>query len=161
MESERWELYDASEPEKLRNSRRIWIAAAVMIALLGLGVCIALCVLARPETGTAMMIAAIAVSTLTGWIDISISYFAVSELKHIEKHTEAMLKGERKTEEGPFTLTNERLRVKKGVGMVRLDGPRGSVQVFDGKAKRLQGVTIRSVESVYGFVVACEVERCG
>ena len=71
-----------------------------------------------------------------------------------------MQKGERKTEEGPFRLTGERLRVRNGVAMERLDGPNGSVQVLDRKAKRLRGVKILRVESVYGFAVACEVERC-
>ena len=163
MEQNWIELYDKEEIAALRTKRFVWTAVAALVLLTGLAICVALCIQTRPSNMGQMLKNAILVSTVTGWIVITILHFAIAELLHIEKHAESMLTGESETKEGPFTLTKEYVRIKKGVSMVRLRGaaPGQGVQVFEQKAKLLKGKRIARVRVVYGFAVAYQPEEGG
>lgn len=155
MEKQVIELYDERDIAQLTQRRHVWLVVAVAIAAVGLALCITFCFLARTGTVDRMLLSAIITSTVTGWIVISIVHFAIDENRNAQKHIVAMLEGPREVVEGPFTLTKERLRVRRGVSMVRIDGKQ-SLQVYDKKAALLANRSIARIYAVYGFAVAYE-----
>ncbi len=160
MKSRITELYHPEELDELRRKIRRGTVITVLIGLLTLAVCVALCCFVTPKNATTLLLGTVVASTLGGWAVISVSYFGVEEHKNAYKHCEAMLSGERERIDGTYELTDERLRVKRGVAMrrIRVDGvPRvGSVQVYDKKADRLKDVHHGALYTVYGFVTAYE-----
>ena len=107
-----------------------------------------------------MLLYTICASTIGGWIVISVVHFAIDEVRRAIAHTKAVLEGERMAVDGRFTLTNERLIVKRGVSMLRVDVsgvPRlDSLQLYDKKKALFNAEKATRVYSVHGFVTAYE-----
>lgn len=162
MEKKVIELYGENEPSLLRKKRLAWITAAAAVMVLTVAVCIFFCVKTRPTTAGRMLVYTIAASTLGGWIAISILRFVIADISYAIKHTETMLKEERETIEGSFGLTDEKLLIKKGVSMQRVNVRTKSgdrhLQIYSKKAKYLDCEKAVRAESVMGFIVAYEVE---
>lgn len=154
------ELYKSSDPAEQRARLRLWIGAAAAIAAATLLACIVLCTRVRTENAQRLLLWCIALSTLGGWIVLSLRIFAIDEWRSAIRHTEAMLSGPREVTEGAFTLTTERVRIKNGVSMVRVqvDGAPHvqSLQLYDKKRKQFETAKPVRVTTVYGFIVAYE-----
>ena len=68
-----------------------------------------------------------------------------------------MLEGREETVSGPVTLTKDRTIIRKGVSMLRVDGPGGQLQIYDRKARAFDAGSAKAVRTVYGFIVGYEV----
>ena len=162
MERPITELYRRDEPMALQRRARAWIVVAALVGVAALAACAGLCALARPSNWRRLLLYTAAVSTLGGWIVITLSHFVIAELKHAQKHVEAVRDGAREPIDGRIVLTDERIRVKNGVAMrrARVEGSEGSrsVQVYEKKAAKLRGVRTARVYATHGFVTAYEAD---
>ena len=162
MEKKTTELYSPDEPALLEKKARGFTALCVVIGALTLAGCIYICTKVDPVNVSRMLIAAFALSTLGGWIVISIAHFVVGEYKNAAKHCRAILDGEGETVEGRFAVEKEVIRIKHGVAMrtVRQEGAERAetLRIFTKKAKLFDAEKAVSVRKVLGFVAAYEVE---
>ncbi len=153
-------LYEPNEIARQRTRLRLWIGAAAAIAAATLLACIVLCTRVRTENAQRLLLWCVALSTLGGWIVLSLRIFAIDECRNAIRHAEAMLSGPREIVEGTFALTTERVRIKNGVSMVRVSvcgAPQvQSLQLYDKKRKRFESANPVRVTTVYGFIVAYE-----
>lgn len=160
MERNLIELYSTDDIPRLKKKERLYTAAAVAVGLLTLAVCVFFCILSRTHDPKKMLLYSICASTIGGWIVISVVHFAIDEVRRAIAHTKAVLEGERTAVDGRFTLTNERLIVKRGVSMLRVDVdgvPRlASLQLYDKKRALFSAEKAARVYSVHGFIVAYE-----
>lgn len=154
------ELYGKTHIEALRKKTALWIAIAVGIGVLTLALCVVFCLCTRTANAERMLAYTIAASILGGWTTLTIRIFVIDELLYAKKHTEAMLAGPRERVTGTFTVTKERIRVKRGVAMrkVKADGAPGvaSLQLYEKLVKHFPPSGVTAVETVYGFIVAYE-----
>ncbi len=154
------ELYGKANIEALRKKTARWIAMAVGIVVLTLALCVGFCVCTRTANAERMLAYTIVTSILGGWTALTIRIFVIDELIYARKHTEAMLTDPRERVSGTFTVTKERVRIKRGVTMrkVKVDGAPGvaSLQLYEGLANRFPQTGVTAVETVYGFIVAYE-----
>lgn len=160
MERHVIELYSADDIPRLKKKERRYTAAAVIFGVLTLAVCVLFCILSRTYDQKRMLLYTICSSTIGGWVVISLAHFAVAEVRRAIAHTKAVLEGERNAVDGKFTLTNERLLVKRGVSMVRVDvagAPRvASLQLYDKKKALFNAAKAVRAYSVHGFIAAYE-----
>ena len=160
MESKFEKLYSAEETAFLKRKALRWTLAAVITGAAALLLCILFCVSAYKTESRELFPATVITSIAGGFAVITIIHFPLADVRAAVKHSEAMLEGDAETVEGRFTLTNERLFVRKGVGMVRVkvDGNDlvSSVQIWDKKKKLFDGSALR-VKTVYGFITEYEV----
>ena len=161
MKQETVELYHAEELTALSKKQKLWRTAAIIIALITLALCITFCVLTEKNNTARMLISAIITSTVGGWIVITIVHFAMADIKAAEKHIKAVLEGEREAVDGHFTLTDERVRIIKGVSMQKVDVEGAdripSLQLYSGKVKAFPKELRGRVYAVHGFIAAYEV----
>lgn len=160
MESRFEKLYSAEETASLKKKALGWTLAAVFTGAAALLICVIFCVSAYITESRELFPATVITSIAGGFAVITIVHFPLADVRAAIKHSEAMLEGEAETVEGRFTVTNERLFVRKGVGMVRVKVEGNelvrSVQIWDRKKELFDGSAIR-VRTVYGFITEYEV----
>lgn len=160
MERKMIELYQKNELENLRRKLFIQIALLAAVAVLTLAACIAICTKVSAYNAKELLYWCVGISTAGSWIALSIRIFGIDGTRAAIKHTETMLEGERETVTGTFALTNERVRIRNGVSLIRVhcDSPErvGALQLYDKKRERFKTQNAAMVQTVYGFVVAYE-----
>ncbi|MBO4384062.1 MAG: hypothetical protein J5854_01410 [Clostridia bacterium] len=162
METRIIELYSAGEAADLKKKRIVWNAVSFLVLAITLSVCAVFCASAyRTETFEKLPYA-IAASIAGSFVYLTLRIFVVSDIKAASDHVDAILKGEAETVTGRFTLTKERLFIKKGVAMTKV-GVSGqerisSLQIYDKKKKLFDAEKAVSVKVVFGFITAYEVE---
>ena len=154
------ELYQKNELDKLRYQLFIQIAVLAAVAVLTLASCIAICTRVSTYNSKELLYWCVGISIVGSWIALSIRIFGIDGTRSAIKHTAAMLEGERETVTGTFTLTDERVRVRNGVSLIRVlcDSPErvGTLQLYERKRERFNAQNTAKVQTVYGFVVAYE-----
>lgn len=159
------ELYSYEELASLKKRKAAAVAVAAAIALVTLALAIVCCIKADRHAPKEMLIRAIVISTVGGWIVISLVHFLIDELTYAIKHSRAMLEGEKEEVGGRFKLTDERWLVKRGVAITEVKAepddpsPRAPVrlQIYDKKKKRFDEAAVR-VETCHGFITAFYTE---
>ncbi|MBR6006229.1 MAG: hypothetical protein IK064_01230 [Clostridia bacterium] len=162
MDTHITELYSGDDVIILQKKQRLWRIAAIAVAAVTLILCIVFCASSGPRNMMKMLAAAVITSTVGGWIVITIVRFALDELRYAEKHTRAVLEGERESVDGRFELTDDRTLVKRGVAMLRVDAGTESgthaLQIYEKKARRFDAKNAKRVYTVHGFIAAYEAE---
>lgn len=160
MEQKTVELYQKDELKKLRRRLIIEITALTAVVVLTLIICILICRKVTLYNAKNLLFWCVGTSVLGSWIALSVRIFAVDGTRCAIRHTEAMLEGERERITGTFVLTDERVRVKNGVSMIRVrhEGLErtGVLQLYDRKRDRFNASHAAAVSVVHGFVVAYE-----
>ena len=160
MERKTIELYQKNDLRKLRRMLVIQIAALAAVAMVTLAACILICTKVNVYNAKELLYWCVGISVLGSWIALSIRIFGLDGIRCAIKHTDAMLEGEREIITGTFTLTDERVRVRNGVSMIRVrcDSPErvGALQLYEKKKEQFIAHMAKTVYAVYGFVVAYE-----
>lgn len=156
------ELYGPDELAREKRRLLVWIVVLVLAAALVLAACIVLCTHVTQRNWQRMLTAVLLTSVLGGWTVLSLRIFVLDQIRFGEKHVAAIEehRAERERFEGTFTLTNERLLVKNGVSMQRVqsDNPKaGVLQLYRRKVKRFDAARAAAVYVEFGFITAYEV----
>ena len=114
------ELYDDREIARLSRRIRSWTAAIGVLAAAALAVCVTLAALTNTANAGRMELAAIAVSTLAGWVIIYCSLFVVTEGRRELGHARMLREEERERVEGQIAVTKERLIIRKSIRVRRV-----------------------------------------
>ena len=80
------DLFDSAEIARLKRKHKTSVTAAVLIGGLALLVCVLLCVFTRTGNAERMTLTAIAVSTVGGWIMLSLLMFPATDARHELRH---------------------------------------------------------------------------
>lgn len=157
MEDDFVSLYSEKDITLLKKRLGIWTAVCVIIGAAALAVCVSFAVSAYFTETRELFIPTVLVSVFGGFSVITVYRFVIEDIRAAIKHTEAMLKGEAEIVAGSFTVTGEKLFIRKGVPIVRVKVAGNelvsSLQIYDKKAALLDGSAER-VATVYGFVTA-------
>ena len=157
----RVELYQKDAlPEKRARKQKL---RTVMLCIAGAGLlaCILLCVFATRQNRHILLPITIGASTLTGWIVITYLHGSYGYASADVRHCELMVSERRVTQSGRFEKTGDVRRVRSGITMrkVRMteDGYERILSVNEAVAGRLPDAFSGTVETVYDFIVAYEV----
>lgn len=154
------ELYSRGDIERLIRRKNISKYAALIIGVLGLAACIAICCAANTANAQRMENTAVIVSTLAGWAVIFIILNVQLPSKYEAAHAKLLLDGERKAHRGTVTVDKTPVRIKNSVSVCRVsvsDGAR--LNIISKKAAALKGITAPvTLYSVHGYVVAYDTE---
>ena len=156
------ELYSKKDIETLKKRMGVWIGAACAVGGAALFACVFLCAVAARAHSNLLLPIMICISTVGGWIVITLYRFVIVEYRNALKHVRAMLEGgETETVSGRFTLTKDRLFIKNGVAIVRVavegEDSASSVRIYDKKKKLIPASFSGRAKTVYGFITAYEV----
>lgn len=155
------ELYDERELPRLKAKLVIQRAAAVLIGLAVIGLCVWSLLETDRHYPAPGLIRTIAISTLGGWLIITLRLLVIKRTGYAYAHVKAILEGRREAVEGAFTLTGHRLLLEKGVNMrtVTVTGAErtDTLRLWDGKAKLFDDKNAVKVYAVYGFIAAYEI----
>ena len=156
------ELYDDREIARLSRRIRSWTAAIGVLAAAALAVCVTLAALTNTANAGRMELAAIAVSTLAGWVIIYCSLFVVTEGRRELGHARMLREEERERVEGQIAVTKERLIIRKSIRVRRVEvsaaGETRRFLVCESRAKALEKAGPKALYIANGYVAACEVE---
>ncbi len=157
------ELYTDADVRGLRRKIKGWTLALGLFSLLALGVCIALAALTTTGNAQRMELAAIAVSTVSGWIVLYCAIFTVGNARRELGHAGTLREGERERVEGRVRVTRRWLRIKKSITALAVDveTPEGvrSFWVSRSRAKRLSEAGPTALYICHGYVAAYEVTK--
>lgn len=154
------ELYSPADLARLKTKKRRWSVALWSFSGAALLCCVLLCVKTNTGNAARMERWAVIVSTLSGWIVMTLGLDVVAALKKEAAHVQHMLTGPRETAEGTLVLTDEVIPIR---GSVRVR--RGVLQTENGErrllihARRAGALTPGKVRisTVHDYVVAAEV----
>ncbi len=159
----RMELYskDALPPERARKKRAM--IAMLIIAGIGLAACITLCALVTRRNIQLFLPLTIGISTVMGWIAITILHGSFGNAAAQVKHIDLMLNEQRKTVTGSFEKTGVVRRVKNGMNVRKVrcveNGFERVLSLNEQKASMLPDAFTGTVQTVYDYIVAYEVEE--
>lgn len=157
------ELYDVRELSRLKTKLALWRAAAAVIGIAGLALCIWSMLQTDRHFPVPGLIRTIGISVAAGWIIITLRLLVIKRIGYARAHIEAILKGKREEIEGVFTLTKHRTLLEKGVNMRRVDVSGAEridhIQIYDKKAKLFDDANAVKVYSVHGFIAAYAVKE--
>ncbi|MCR5611981.1 MAG: hypothetical protein K6F68_09175 [Clostridiales bacterium] len=162
MDTKIIELYSEEEETVYRKKRIVWNVVSFLVLAAALTVCVFFCVSAyRAETFDTLPY--VIFTSIAGWtVYLTIRIFVIADLKAAVKHIEAIRKGEAEIVTGRFSLTKERLYIKKGIAMTKVNVSGNdkvtSLQIFDKKKKLFDADKAVSVKVVFGFITAYEAE---
>ena len=154
------ELYTDADMERMRQKGKIWQRALCILAGAALAVCVGLALLAGTESALRMELAAVAVSTVAGWIVIYGVLFVVTPLRRELAHAAMLRTEERQRVEGEAAVTDERFTIRKSVAVRRVEVRREGEEpvrllVCASRAGALAGASALYV--CHGYVAAYEV----
>ena len=154
------ELYSPADLARLKTQKRRWSAALWSFSGAALLCCVLFCLRTNTANAAQMERWTVIVSTLAGWIVITLGTDVVAARKREAAHVQHMLTGPREEQEGTLVLTEEFISIR---GSVRVR--RGVLQTEDGtrrllihakRADRLKPGRVR-ISTVHDYVVAAEV----
>lgn len=158
---ERTELYRWEMLIPAKGKRKRALIAMLIIGVLGLSACILFCVFATRRNMRVMLPLTIGTSILSGWTVITILHGAFSESNAEQRHCRLMLEEPRVKQIGRFEKTDDVRRVRNGVTMRKIrmteDGHERMLSVNEALAGKLPDAFSGTVETVYDFIVAYEV----
>ncbi len=163
MENKTVWLYSENDLEAVLKKKKGCTFAALALACAGLIVCVFCAFHAKDADALNWFKIAAAVSLLAGWTVITLRVFVIEPLKAAEKHIRTMFGGEYEKVAGSFSLTGERIDIRKGVSMYRVcvDGNEAisSMSIYEKKAKLFDAEKAALVYSVYGFIAGYEEQN--
>lgn len=162
MERKLIELYSEKELASYKKKRIVWNVVSFLVLAAALSLCVVFCVSAY-RTETFKMLPYAIFTSIAGWsVYLTLRIFVIADIKAAADHIEAIIKGDPETVTGRFELTKERLYIKKGVVMTKVDvteNPKTtSLQLFDKKKKLFDAEKAVSVRVVFGFITAYEAD---
>lgn len=155
------ELYTDADMDRLRRHIRRWRTALGLLAAAALAACLVLAGLTNTANAQRMELAAVAVSTLAGWVVLYGVIFVVSPARREMEHAAMLRREERQTAAGTVTVTDERFVIRKSVAVRRVE-VRGEDEtqrllVCESRAKVLAAVGTAVLYTCHGYVAAYEV----
>lgn len=161
------EIIELYAPEYLnrkreKNRKLLWFLA--LLALVGIGVCIALCIGVNTKNSIRRMLWTIAVSALTGWIIIYYYVYSYRATKREIVHGMHLQEGERTTLEGEIEVSKLAYRIRGSVNIrkvtVQTDGGSRTVNICATRGKELSAAGKRlKLWISHGYVAAYEVQH--
>lgn len=158
------ELYAPEYLERKRKRNRLLGRMLILLALAGLGVCVALCIGVNTENSYRRMLWTIITSTVTGWIVIYIYVFGYRAAKREIAHGEHLQGEERKLLSGPVTFSPKARRIRSSIRVrdVFVQTPEGerTALINAARVKELEraGNPLR-LWTAHGYVTAYEVNH--
>ena len=155
------ELYSETDRALLKQNIKRWRTALWMLAFCALVAILRL--IALTETGNAAFIehAVVVVSTVTGWIVIYFSIFAVTAGQRELSHANMLQSEERQTVRGIVKVTDERVAITKSIIARRVEVHDNEethlLLVCESKADTLAAVGEAILYATHGYVAAYEV----
>ena len=155
------ELFPDGMAERLARQVKRWQTALAAVAAAGLAACICIAAMTRTANAARMEMAAIAVSTVTGWVVIYGAIFAVAVRRRELAHA-AMLRSEpRERTAGTVIVTDERVAIRKSITARRVEVRDGEgthrFLVCETRAAALATARAAAVYTAHGYVAAYEV----
>jgi len=114
------ELYGAADLQRLENRIRRGRAAMLGLGVSALALLVALCCLTGTANARRMEAAAIAVSTVAGWILLYLRRFVVAEGRTELRHARMLGETEKEILRGRVTVTQERVRIPGSIRLRRV-----------------------------------------
>ena len=154
------DLFDSAETARLKRKYKTSVTAAALTGGLALLCCVLLCVFTRTGNARQMALTAIAVSTVGGWITLSLLMFPASDARHELRHAGMLSEGPEETLCGTLALEPGALRIKGSIrfrsGRVRSAEGDRRVKVCASRAALLpEGKELR-LTLVNGYIAAWE-----
>ncbi len=155
------ELYRSEDLSRLTKKRKLWRVLLLALTALALGACVLLCCLVNTRNAARMERTVIIVSTLAGWVLITLRYELLVLVRREAEHTAHMLAGPRVTRTGILSLTGDTVRIPGSIRVRRLT-------LEDGKETHRLSVNVTklgelgtlprqvTVSTVHDYVVALE-----
>ncbi len=155
------ELYSPEELARLERRVKRHRTALSVLAAAALAVCIALAAHVTTASAPKLELAAIAVSTLAGWVCIYDGIFIVGAGKKELRHAEMLRTEPRVRVEGRAAVTGERFTIRKSVGVRRVaiatEGGIEQALVQENHARLLEDPRVIAVYTAHSYVAAVEV----
>ena len=152
------ELYKSEELDEARAAQRRARRAMLIMAGLGLAVCVLLCCFTTRQNQRVTFPLTFASSVLSGWAVIFLSHSRFQPARARVRHLELMLTGPRERFEGRFEKMEGTWLVKRGVPIRKVrqreEFHEMLLSVYDQKADRLPDGFTGAVETVYDCIVA-------
>ncbi len=143
------------------GKRKRALIVMLIIGVLGLSACVLFCVFATRRNLRTMLPLTVGTSILSGWTVITLLHGAFSEANAEQRHLRLMLEEPRVAQSGRFEKTGDVRRVRNGVTMRKIrmteDGHERMLSVNEALADKLPDAFSGTVETVYDFIVAFEV----
>ena len=151
-------LYQPEELTEAQTAKRRAGRAMLIVACLGLAVCVVLCCCTTRQNQGVTFPLTVGASILTGWVVIFLSHSRYEGAKARVCHVELMLTGPRERFEGRFEKLEGTWRVKKGVPIRKVrqseEFHEMLLSVYAEKADKLPDTFDGAVETVYDCIVA-------
>ncbi len=155
------ELYTDDDMARMRRYIKRRSTALVLLAIVGLAACLALVALTNTANARRMELAAVAVSTVVGWIVLYGALFAALPARRELGHAGMLRRERRQRAEGTVSLTDESFTIRKSVAVRRVLVTRGDEQsrflVCGSRAEALAAADPAAVYVCHGYVAAYEV----
>ena len=159
----RVELYEEATLQTERGRKNRLLIVMLVIAAVGLAACIVLCTLATRRNLRILMPITIAVSVLAGWVNITILHGPFAAINARVRHYKTMLNEPRETEHGSFEKLDGVTLMKNGMTIRKVrrteNGHETILSVNEALSKQLPDAFTGSVETVYAFIAAYEVDE--
>ena len=156
------ELFPDEVTDQLARQIKRWRTALAIVAAAALAACIGMAVATNTANAARMEPAAIAVSTVAGWIVLYGAIFVVAARQRELAHAGMLRAEERERTEGTVTVTDERFAIRKSVAVRRVEVRAGDeihrFLVCDSRASTLAAAGASAVYTAHGYVAAYEVE---
>ncbi len=164
MDGEIIELFSPEYLDRKRKRNRRFAWMLLLLALLGLGFCVGLCIGVNTENTYRRMLWTIGVSALTGWIVIYFYVFGYRAAKREIVHGEHLQDAERETLEGEVEVSKLAYRIRGSVNVRKVtvktwNGSR-TVNICASRGRELAAAGKRlRLWLAHGYVTAYEVRH--
>ncbi len=154
------ELYTEGDVLRLHRKIAIWTAALGVFGLAALAACIISAATATTLTAERNEVAAIIISSLSGWVIIYCAIFIIGGARKESGHAKTLIDGERERVEGKISLNGERLKIKKSVAVrgVEVVTPDGTKRfwISESRVKKFKKAEPTAIYISHGYVAAYE-----
>lgn len=155
------ELYTDADLARMQRHIKRWRTALCALAAVGLAACLVLIAITNTANAQRMELAAVAVSTVVGWIVLYGAIFVVAPARRELDHAGMLRREQRQRAEGTVSLTDERFTIRKSVSVRRVLVTQGDEQsrflVCGSRAGTLAAADPAAVWVCHGYVAAYEV----
>lgn len=162
MDAQIVELYTDADMERMDRRVRRWRIGLGALAAAALAVCVTLAATADTLTAQRMELAAVAVSTLAGWIVLYGAMFVVSPVRREMAHAAMLRREERQRFPGEIAVTGQRVAIRRSVVTRRVEvtGEEGvsRLLVSESQAAALAAARPIALYACHGYVAAYEVD---
>ena len=153
-------IFGEAERQRLRRHHARWRWGMILLAAAALTAILLLILLTDTLSAPRTELAAVAVSTVAGWVVLYGVLFKLLPDRREEAHA-AILAGEQpEPVEGTLTLTDQRVQIAGSITARRVEmaGPEGvrRLLVCDSRAAALEKAAPRRVYAVHGYVAGWE-----